>query len=110
MRAKNNIDIVAMLAFVLTCSACGNKERANEFGIVEDQIITSDTVIVPVKVEVEKSVEMPVSPASSSTSTTHVGESPKYNNMRGFDPASEDDMDDNGMSRYMENYDDEGWD
>ena len=95
MRAKNNIDIVAMIAFVLTCSACGNK---------------SDTVTVPVKVEVEESVEMPVSPASSSTSTTHVGESPKYNNMRGFDPASEDDMDDNGMSRYMENYDDEGWD
>ena len=31
-------------------------------------------------------------------------------NMRGFDPASEDDMDDNGMSRYMDNYDDEGWD
>ena len=30
--------------------------------------------------------------------------------MRGFDPASEDDMDDNGMSRYMESYDDEGWD
>lgn len=34
----------------------------------------------------------------------------KYNNMRGFDPASEDDMKDNGMSRYMENTDDEGWD
>ena len=32
------------------------------------------------------------------------------NNMRGFDPASEDDMDDNGMSRYMENNDEEGWD
>lgn len=31
-------------------------------------------------------------------------------NMRGFDPASEDDMDDNGMSRYMEANDDEGWD
>ena len=30
-------------------------------------------------------------------------------NMRGFDPASEDDMDDNGMSRYMENNDDKGW-
>ena len=30
-------------------------------------------------------------------------------NMRGFDPASEDDMDDNGMSRFMENYDEEGW-
>lgn len=34
----------------------------------------------------------------------------KSDNMRGFDPASEDDMDDNGMSRYMENTDDEGWD
>ena len=31
-------------------------------------------------------------------------------NMRGFDPASEDDMDDNGMRRYMENNDEEGWD
>ena len=31
-------------------------------------------------------------------------------NMRGFYPASEDDMDDNGMSRYMENNDEEGWD
>ncbi len=30
--------------------------------------------------------------------------------IRGFDPASEDDMDDNGMSRYMENNDEEGWD
>lgn len=29
--------------------------------------------------------------------------------MRGFDPSSEDDMEDNGMSRYMENYDEKGW-
>lgn len=34
----------------------------------------------------------------------------KPDNMCGFDPASEDDMDDNGMSRYMENNDEEGWD
>ena len=34
----------------------------------------------------------------------------KPDNMRGFDPVSEDDMDDNGMSRYMENNDEEGWD
>ena len=31
-------------------------------------------------------------------------------NMRGFDPASEDDMEDNGMRRFMENNDEEGWD
>ena len=30
--------------------------------------------------------------------------------MRGFDPAFEDDTEDNGISRYMENNDDEGWD
>ncbi len=30
-------------------------------------------------------------------------------NMRGFDPRSEDDMEDNGMRRFMENNDDEGW-
>ena len=29
--------------------------------------------------------------------------------MRGFDPASEDDMPDNCMSRYMENNDEEGF-
>ncbi len=34
---------------------------------------------------------------------------PDDDNMRGFDPASEDDMPDNGMSRYMENNDEEGW-
>ena len=39
-----------------------------------------------------------------------IGYACQSNNMRGFDPASEDDMDDNGMSRYMENNDEEGWD
>jgi hypothetical protein len=33
-----------------------------------------------------------------------------YDLQRGFDPVSEDDMDDNGMSRYLENNDEEGWD
>ena len=49
----------------------------------------------------------PISSSSSSSSRRSYEES---DNMRGFDPASEDDMDDNGMSRYMENTDDEGWD
>ena len=30
-------------------------------------------------------------------------------NMRGWDPASEDDMPDNGISRYSENNDKKGW-
>ena len=43
-----------------------------------------------------------------SSSYRHTEKEP--DNMRGFDPASEDDMDDNGMSRYMENNDEVGWD
>ena len=46
-----------------------------------------------------------VLPSSSSKHEYH-----EPDNMRGFDPASEDDMDDNGMSRYMENNDEEGCD
>lgn len=48
--------------------------------------------------------------ASSATSSRSSSSSRYSDNMRGFDPASEDDMDDNGVSRYMENDDDEGWD
>lgn len=47
-----------------------------------------------------------VAPSSSSSRNTYR----ESDNMRGFDPASEDDMDDNGMTRYMEANDDEGWD
>ena len=57
--------------------------------------------------EPEKESPKTVSPSSSSSSRRSYEGS---DNMRGFDPASEDDMDDNGMSRYMENTDDEGWD
>ena len=34
----------------------------------------------------------------------------ELDNMRGFDPASEDDMDDNGMQRYFDANDEEAWD
>jgi hypothetical protein len=47
-------------------------------------------------IEVETSVPVSSSPSS------RVHKSRDYDNMRGFDPASEDDMDDNCMSRYME--------
>ncbi len=37
-------------------------------------------------------------------------EDKELDNLRGFDPASEDDMDDNGMQRYFDANDDESWD
>ena len=64
------------------------------------------------KTEPEKEVKEPASPSSHSSRSFSSSreDDDDYDNMRGFDPASEDDMDDNGMSRYMENNDDEGWD
>ena len=46
---------------------------------------------------------------SSGSSYSSSSDEEEYDNMRGFDPASEDDMEDNGMARYMENNDEEGW-
>ena len=43
--------------------------------------------------------------SSSGSSKVHSSS----DDMRGFDPASEDDMEDNGMRRFMENNDEEGW-
>ena len=73
-------------------------------------ILKQDTAEVS-RVEKEKS-----GPAirSVSYSKSVRSSSRSYNNdddnLRGWDPASEDDLDDNGMSRYMENNDEEGWD
>jgi len=44
---------------------------------------------------------------SSSSGSSEVHSS--SDNMRGFDPVSEDDMEDNGIRRFMENNDEEGW-
>ena len=83
-----------------------------------------NTAVTPVQEEVPKTKEKPSVPVSSSpSSSSHSSSSSSYDrsatkgrpprepdNMRGFDPASEDDMEDNGMSRYMDNNDDSGWD
>ena len=102
-----------ILMLVLLCLACNNKTRQTEPFVHDDNPIVEqvepDTVATTVQNEAPKVEEKPSVPASlSSSSRTH--KSSNYDNMRGFDPASEDDMDDNGMSRYMENDDEEGWD
>ena len=54
--------------------------------------------------------ESPNKEAVKSPSSLHIGKGKETDNMRGFDPASEDDMDDNGMQRYFDAKDDEAWD
>ena len=73
-----------------------------------DTIATKEELVKEDPVE-EKRVKKTRNPSRSSTYSSSRSND-DYDNMRGFDPASEDDMDDNGMSRYMDNYDEEGWD
>lgn len=69
-----------------------------------------DTVEASPAIEETPGKPTPSAPANSATTSTEKKTMTEPDNMRGFDPASEDDMDDNGMSRYMENNDEEGWD
>jgi hypothetical protein len=114
MKMKNRWLI---LLAVLLLLSCGNKAKNNlpvtdvEEGWgdryqkeLEDSLDSEKTLID----EAEK--ETVSSPASVSNRSGSSRSHSSSDNMRGFDPASEDDMDDNGMSRYMENNDEEGWD
>ena len=68
-----------------------------------DTISTRDSVVKEVPKE-ESKAPLPASASSSKRSSYRPND-----NMQRFDPPSEDDMDDNGMSRYMNAYDDEDW-
>lgn len=102
-----------IFALSISLLSCGNNIRKTEAIINDDysyvEQLDTDTEVSPVQEEVPKPKEKSSVPVSSSSSPQSSKSSP-YDNMRGFDPASEDDIDDNGMSRYMENNDEEGWD
>ena len=109
---------------VLFLMACNESRKAQPSTVVEDEKVEdsyyqekADSVyqelLKRVKEE-KKTIKEPSTRSASKTSRSRSSSSSrrKYkepDNMRGFDPASEDDMDDNGMSRYMENDDERGW-
>ena len=71
----------------------------------DEGMADSSEVIKEIQSENNYSAPAAIAPNRSEKMTTT-----EPDNMRSFDPASEDDMDDNGLSRYMENNDEEGWD
>ena len=110
MRSKYYI-IIGVALLLLSCV----NDRKSEAPIDGGHGIGIDTATVNEIKHYEDSIrtkesanERPTSIAPSSSPSRE--EYHKPDNMRGFDPASEDDMDDNGMSRFMENNDEEGWD
>ena len=107
--------ISVIITLMLVFFACGNKsiktEPALNDEMTEDVMLPPDTTSHSVTAEDMRGNKKSTAPVStSSSSSSHSNSSGGYDNMRGFDPASEDDMPDNGMSRYMENNDEEGWD
>ncbi|MBQ7634012.1 MAG: hypothetical protein IJS89_00360 [Bacteroidaceae bacterium] len=106
--------LILVATIAMHCS-CGDKPQQSEpmkFEEMTDPVLlytdtTATTLQDTTPAEPAKSSSSAMPPAHS---TPHYSTPSSDDNMRGFDPSSEDDMDDNGMSRYMENYDDEGWD
>lgn len=110
------IIIIGVALLVLSCgnrtkqetSIYHEKNRSEAYEVEKVDTVTK-IELQEAKEERTKGKKSAVSSGSySSSSSSDVDDD--YDNMRGFDPASEDDMDDNGMSRYMENTDEEGWD
>lgn len=109
------ITLTLVLAMMLVACSHGGKQPADEYAgnapvHKTDTSIPEDAVGANAKKPKDKPAAASSPSLSSKSQPSRRHQSAAQDNMRGFDPASEDDMDDNGMSRYMENDDDEGWD
>ena len=117
---QNRICVLKKLFFlglvaVLLVSCGGRNNRPVTTNEEENPVQTlpervGDTAIASRTLEETPVKSTPSAPANSTSTSVEKKTMKEPDNMRGFDPASEDDMDDNGMSRYMENNDEEGWD
>lgn len=116
----NCIVIVCVISLIVACSESRKPLPSTIDDVAEESYhrekadSVCEDILQKTKEEVEsekKSQSSSVSKSSGSySSSSRDNDELEYDNMRGFDPASEDDMPDNGMSRYMENNDEEGWD
>lgn len=106
MRKKKVVIFISSAVLLLSC---GNGANHN----ASDDMVQLDSTMkeMGVKKDTTQSVTSVSQSSTSNIDSERLNRTGKLEkNMRGFDPASEDDMDDNGMSRYIENDDDEGWD
>ncbi len=99
---------IFLLGIVLLLASCGNSQKTSSQADYEwDDSINVSANDTLDETQEETLIEVPPPPREYDAPPP---DDEDYDNMRGFDPASEDDMPDNGMSRYMENNDEEGWD
>ena len=108
---KRSIFILIVAGLLMSCGH-GRRHESIEFGWTPLDTVVQDTTSHETSQEGSAAgtkEDRPVTVNTGSKSSIKRG-AKVSDNMRGFDPASEDDMDDNGMSRYFDNNDDEGWD
>ena len=109
-----------ILASMVLLLSCGGRMQTAEQDCVDQQTMKQRVESASVDSMETRSDEStssqrdvsspaPSSVSSYSSRSYDADEEEEEDGMRHFDPASEDDMDDNGMSRYMESNDDEGW-
>ena len=102
-----------IIGVTLLLLSCGNSNSGKNDELIDGgHGIGIDTTTVNEIKYYEDSIRTKESAKESTTSVAPSSsreEYHKHDNMRGFDPASEDDMDDNGMTRYMEANDEEAW-
>ena len=105
-----------ILAAIVLLLSCGNKAKSDlPMSDVEEgwgeryQKELEDSMAKEKALHDEPVKETVTNPTSVSNSSGYSRVHRSSDNMRGFDPASEDDMEDNGMRRFMENNDEEGW-
>ena len=103
--------IFALLVLPMVLASCSDKKKSVEYSsaehssyVTQEESVKSDTVLS------QQPEEKPVGTTNISSNHPHITKDKELDNMRGFDPASEDDMDDNGMQRYFDANDDEAWD
>lgn len=100
----------AWIILLIGLVACNNSKGDK----VNDPIdgghgIGIDTAAVHIIQCQEEIAKEPVNESAKTVAPATSSSRQEPDNMRGFDPPSEDDMDDNGMTRYMEVNDEEGW-
>lgn len=101
--------ILAILMLLVV--SCSNRKHPSEY--YPKSTYSYDSYTEPVRhdtIKQETPAQQPSHSTSTSSSSCKRYDNKELDNMRGFDPASEDDMDDNGMQRYFDANDDEAWD
>ena len=107
-RAIMKQSIILFLLMMLLVSCTNRKSPSDYYPMSDSSYRYKSGIKEPDSIIQDVPNKESVSTQSSSYST-HRKEK-ELDNMRGFDPASEDDMDDNGMQRYFDANDDEAWD